>query len=88
MNDSWNVTRSCQHGLPDNVYTRFHVPKDGQQDVDEEVCAATTLKEDTERREENGDDDLDDVSAADVLACAFMVPAAASGCETIRLTIQ
>lgn len=38
-----------------------NVTKNGQEDVDEEVGAATTLKEYTERWEENGDDDLDDV---------------------------
>lgn len=36
--------------------------KDGQEQVDEEVSAATTLKEDTERREHDGADDLDDVA--------------------------
>jgi len=39
-----------------------NVTKDGQQDVDQEVGAATTLKEDTERWEEDGNDDLDDVA--------------------------
>lgn len=38
--------------------------KDGQEDVDEEVGAAATLKEDTERREHDGADDLDDVAVA------------------------
>jgi len=36
--------------------------KDGQEQVDEEVSAAATLKEDTERREQDGEDDLDDVA--------------------------
>lgn len=36
--------------------------ENGQQDVDEEVCAAAALKEDTERWEENGENDLDDVA--------------------------
>lgn len=36
--------------------------EDGQEDVDEEVSAAATLKEDTERREHDGANDLDDVA--------------------------
>lgn len=36
--------------------------KDGQEQVDEEVGAAATLKEDTERREHDSADDLDDVA--------------------------
>jgi hypothetical protein len=43
-----------------------NVTKDGQQDVDEEVGATATLEEDTKRREEDGDDDLDDVAAMKV----------------------
>jgi len=39
-----------------------NVTKDGQQDVDEEVSAATTLKEDTKRWKDDGDDDLDNVA--------------------------
>ena len=34
-----------------------------EEDVDEEISAATTLKEDTERWEEDGEDDFDDVAA-------------------------
>lgn len=36
-------------------------PKDGQEDVDEEVGAAAALKEDTERGEEDGENDLADL---------------------------
>jgi hypothetical protein len=39
-----------------------NVTKDGQQNVDEEIGAATTLEEDTKRRQNNGDDDLDNVT--------------------------
>ena len=49
------VGRVCGLG---NVLTT----KDGQEQVDEEVSAAATLKEDTERREQDGEDDLDDVA--------------------------
>ena len=38
--------------------------QDGQQDVDEQVATASSLKEDTERWEDDGDDDLADVAAA------------------------
>jgi hypothetical protein len=41
---------------------RGSLPKDGEQNVDEEVAAAATLKEDTERREDDGKDDLADVA--------------------------
>ena len=40
--------------------------KDGQEQVDEEVGAAATLKEDSERREHDGADDLDDVAGQGV----------------------
>ena len=36
--------------------------EDGEQDVDQEVGAAATLEEDTDGREEDGEDDLDDVA--------------------------
>jgi hypothetical protein len=38
------------------------VAKDGEQDVDQQVRTATTLEEDTNRREEDGKDDLADVA--------------------------
>lgn len=38
------------------------LPKDCQQNVDEEICAAATLKEDTERWEDDGENDLADVA--------------------------
>lgn len=40
------------------------VTQNGQQDVDEEVGVASSLQEDAQRREEDGEDDLDDVSAS------------------------
>lgn len=39
-----------------------NVTKDGQKDVDEEVCTAATLKEHTERGQKDGNDDLDDIA--------------------------
>lgn len=47
----------------DFAETYGNVTQDGQQDVDEEVGIATALEEDTERRKEDGEDDLDDVAA-------------------------
>jgi len=38
-----------------------NITQDGQEDVDEEVGIASTLKENTKRREEDGEDDLDDI---------------------------
>lgn len=42
-----------------------NVTQDGQQDVDEEVRIASALKENTERGEENGEDDLDEVACGE-----------------------
>ena len=39
-----------------------NVAQDREQNVDEEVCIAASLKEDTQRREEDGKDDLADVA--------------------------
>jgi hypothetical protein len=39
-----------------------NVTQDREQDVDEEIGIATSLKEDTERREDDGKDDLADVA--------------------------
>ena len=43
-----------------------NVTQDGQQDVDEEVRIASALKENTERGEENGEDDLDEVAVSGI----------------------
>ena len=40
----------------------WNVTKDGQQNVDEEICIAASLKEDTQRRDEDGANDLDDIA--------------------------
>jgi hypothetical protein len=39
-----------------------NVAENGQQDVDEEVGVAATLKEDTKRGQDHGEDDLADVA--------------------------
>merc|ERR1712070_404348 len=38
------------------------VTQDGEQDVDEEVGTASALEEDTDGRQDDGEDDLDDVA--------------------------
>jgi len=42
-----------------------NVTQNGQEDVDEEIGIATALKEDTERREDDGKDDLADVAGGE-----------------------
>ena len=39
-----------------------NVAQDCEQDVDEQVRAASALEEDTERWEDDGEDDLDDIA--------------------------
>lgn len=46
-----------------------NVTKDGQEDVDEEICATATLEEHTKRRKKDGDDDLDDITAKSRQPC-------------------
>ena len=50
-----------------------NVAQDREQDVDEEVCATTTLEEDSERWEKDGEDDFDDITGCSV---SFSVPVA------------
>jgi len=52
--------------------------KDGQQDVDEEVSTTTALEEDSERRQHDGADDLDDVA---VVALAWCYKWCCGGCR-------
>jgi hypothetical protein len=53
--------------------THGNVTQDGQQDVDEEISIAAALKEDTQRWQEDGEDDLADV-AEGMLACCEKLP--------------
>ena len=39
-----------------------NVTQDREKDVDQEICIATALKEDTKRWEDDGEDDLADVA--------------------------
>lgn len=43
-----------------------NVTEDGEEDVDEEVCAAAALEEDADGWEEDGDDDFADVAGGSV----------------------
>lgn len=43
----------------------WDVSEDGEEDVDAEVDADASLKEDSERRQHNGEDQLDDVGASE-----------------------
>lgn len=49
-----------------------NVTQDGEEDVDEEIGAAATLEEDTERWEEDGEDDLADVAGV-IVSLGFRV---------------
>ena len=42
-----------------------NVTKDGQQDVDEQVSIAAALEENTQRREDDGEDDLADIAGGE-----------------------
>jgi hypothetical protein len=42
-----------------------NVTQDGQTDVDEEISAASSLEEDTQRGKENGEDDFADIPIVD-----------------------
>jgi hypothetical protein len=70
--------------LEDNVQRvddAGNVTQNRQQDVDEEVGIASTLEEHTQRREDNGEDDLDDVASGEghVEVCLSTVQDSASG---------
>jgi hypothetical protein len=43
--------------------------QDGEEDVDEEIGAATALEEDTHGREDDGKDDLANVAVENVSIC-------------------
>ena len=45
--------------------THRNVTEDGQQNVDEEISIAAALEEDTQRREEDGEDELADVGSGE-----------------------
>jgi len=51
-----------QRGLSSEDLTR-DVTETGEGNVDEEVAAATPLHEDTQRREDDGEEELEDVRA-------------------------
>lgn len=51
-----------------------NVTQDGEQDVDEQVGAASALEEDTQRRQEDGKEDLADVAVGALLAIEVRAP--------------
>jgi hypothetical protein len=55
-----------------SIGTYGNVTQNRQQDVDEEVGIASTLEEHTQRREDNGEDDLDDVAISKVSKCGWV----------------
>lgn len=62
MDDTLVFVSSCFGHSRTIVETYGNVTEDGQQDVDEEVGIASALEEHAQRREEDGEDDLDDVA--------------------------
>jgi hypothetical protein len=58
----WSLSAAALGAYRTIVETYRNVTEDGQQDVDEEVGIASALEEHTQRREEDGEDDLDDVA--------------------------
>lgn len=59
----------------------WDITKDGQQDVDEEISSAATLKEDTERWEDDGENDLADIAVERVSNARKVVVRSATGSE-------
>jgi len=59
-----------------------NVTKDGQQDVDEEISIAAALEEDTQRRQNDGEEDLAEVT----IECEqqYPTPEAGGGERTLR----
>lgn len=51
-----------------------NVTQDGEQDVDEQVGAASALEEDTQRWQEDGKEDLADVAVGALLAIEVRPP--------------
>jgi hypothetical protein len=52
--------------VKDSLWIRStRLTQDGQQDVDPEVNRTSTLQEDTNRRDEDGEKDLDDIAAGE-----------------------
>jgi len=65
VDDARNVT--CWRYVRKRVSTSFGATrkhtKYGEKNVYQKVSTTTTFQEDTERREDNGEDDLDDIAA-------------------------
>lgn len=49
-----------------------NVTQDGEEDVDAEVSTASALQEDTHRRQDDGEDDLEDVGTGERHVCGWV----------------
>jgi len=69
LNDPWQGTiirnRLILQNNIEGVDNAGDVTKDGEEDVDKKIGAASTLKEDSKRREDDGKDDLADVACCE-----------------------
>lgn len=65
------------------MYDTGDITQDGEQDVDEEISIASALKENTKRREDNGEDDFADISVVETRWSA-RAPVAKSGKHRVR----
>ena len=74
VDDAYSRTvsnHSMNEGLGSCLRLTRNVAQDGEQDVDEEVGAAAALEEDSDGREEDGEDNLDDVAGAGSVSIAI-----------------
>jgi len=55
-----------------SVQDTRQVTQDGQQDVDEEIGTAAALQEDTQRREDDGKNDLADIAGSERHVAGFL----------------
>ena len=65
---AWNGESSLGTQNIQSMDDTRDVAENREQDVDEEIGIATSLKEDTKRREDDGKDDLADVAGTAVSA--------------------
>jgi len=63
-----------------------NVTQDGQEDVDEEVGVASALEEDTQRRQDDGEEDLADVAGGERHGGCFVGGLFVESCSFVWLT--
>jgi hypothetical protein len=68
VNDSWNVTSRGQQVAKSLVQRdrRVHVPKNREEDVDQEISSTSALQEDSQRGQDDGENDLADIAVQEV----------------------